>query len=147
MSSSWGSRGCVPKFSSASTWIGCGAVFSWARMPRFASKRKPVRCRIWVPRVLNMVPVCSKSVVGSVSQSRLLVGDGLHQRKIALELHQVLAAVHQQGGAGHRCVFQRKLHRGCDVGGCGRAAQRRELVPRLKLLVAQQVAAECEPGR
>jgi MFS family permease len=29
--------------------IGCGAVFSWSRMPRLASKRRPSRVRIWVP--------------------------------------------------------------------------------------------------
>ncbi len=49
MSSSCGSSGCGPRLSSASTRIGCGAVFSCSRMPRLASKRRPWRVSVWWP--------------------------------------------------------------------------------------------------
>ena len=44
----------------------------------------------------------------------------LHQRKIALEAHQVLAAIDQQRGAGDGRIFKRELHRAGHIGRRGR---------------------------
>src|SRR3990167_4038275 len=106
MSSSCGSRRWEPRCNSASTWMGWGAVFSDSRIPRLASKRNPVSVRVWVPVVL------------------LIVEYRLHQGKIALKAHQVLAAVHQQRGAGDGLVLQGKEHGGRHVLRGGGTAQR-----------------------
>src|SRR6478735_3724261 len=113
MSSSEGSSGCVPRFSSASTRIGCGAVFSWSRMPRLASKRRPSRVRIWVPALVMV----------------------LHEREVAVEFHQVLSSVNEQCRPGDGLVLQREAHGACDVLGRGRAAQGRQFVQLLELLL------------
>src|SRR3990167_7550113 len=71
----------------------------------------------------------------------------LHQGEVAVELHQMLAPIDQQRGAGEGAVFQRETDRAGDIFGRGRAPQRAERVPLTELLLAQQVAGERESRR
>src|SRR3990167_2781454 len=124
MSSSCGSSGCGPRLNSASTWIGCGALFSESRMPRLALKRSPVSVRIWVPCWDDMVGQC------------------LQKREVPIEFHRVLATIDQQGGARDRAILQREFDAGRHVRGGGGTPQGRELMQHRKLLGAQHVAGQ-----